>query len=137
MYYFGGIAVQWKDRKRYLGLPLSFTRYRLDNNKLFVSKGLFTTVEDELALYRVLDVRLKRTFGDKIVGVGTVIIYTADETSKILELTRIKRPAKVRDLISETAEYERARLGIKGKELYGVAENQHYDDDNEIQDDRN
>lgn len=113
--------MQWKDRKRFLGLPLSFTRYRLENNRLFVSKGLFTTIEDELAMYRVLDVRLKRTFGDKIVGVGTVIIYTADETSKILELTRIKRPDKVRNLISETAENERARLGIKGKELYGVA----------------
>lgn len=127
--------MQWKDRKRYLGLPLSFTRYRLDNNRLYLSRGLFTTVEDELAIYRVLDVRLKRTFGDKIVGVGTVILYTVDETNKILELVRIKRPAKVRDLISQMVENERARLGIKGKELYGVAETPHDDDqDNSIQD---
>jgi uncharacterized membrane protein YdbT with pleckstrin-like domain len=115
--------MEWKDRKRILGMPLSFTRYRLDSNRLFVSRGLFTTVEDELVIYRVLDVRLQRTFGDKIFGVGTVILYTADETHKELKLERIKKSKTVRDMISEIAENERARLGIKGRELYGVAEN--------------
>jgi uncharacterized membrane protein YdbT with pleckstrin-like domain len=129
------MAVVWKDRKRFLGMPLSFTRYRLENNRLYMSKGFFSTVEDELAMYRVLDVRLKRTFGDKIVGVGTVVIYTADETNKVLELTRIKNSSKVRDMISETAENERARLGIKGKELYGVAENKSDDDEDHDDDD--
>jgi Bacterial membrane flanked domain. len=78
--------MEWKDRKRFLGMPLSFTRYRLENNRLFVNKGLFTSVEDELVMYRVLDVRLKRTFLDKIFGVGTVTLYTADETNKELIL---------------------------------------------------
>jgi uncharacterized membrane protein YdbT with pleckstrin-like domain len=119
----------WKDRKRILGMPLSFTKYRLDKNRLFVSKGLFSTVEDELAMYRVLDVRLLRTFGDKIFGVGTVILYTADETHKELKLEKIRRSKEVRDMVSEIAESERAKLGIKGRELYGVADN--YSDDNE------
>lgn len=119
--------MEWKDRKRFLGMPLSFTKYRLDNNRLYVSRGLFTTIEDELVMYRVLDVRLTRTFGDKVFGVGTVILYTADETNKELKLEKIKNPKEIRDLISEIAESERAKLGIKGKELYGVAENQPYE----------
>jgi hypothetical protein len=119
----GGANMEWKDRKRILGMPLSFTKYRLDSNRLFISKGLFTTVEDELVIYRVLDVRLQRTFGDKIFGVGTVILYTADETHKELKLEKIRNSKKVRDMISEIAEGERAKLGIKGRELYGVAEN--------------
>lgn len=122
--------MQWKDRKRFLGMPLSFTKYRLDDNKLFTSKGLFTTTEDQLVMYRVLDVRLKRTFWDKIFGVGTVTLFTADETNKELVLEKIKKPKQVRDLISDTAESERARLGIKGRELYGVADNLN-DDDND------
>lgn len=32
-------------------------------------------------------------------------------------------------MVSETAENDRARLGIKGGELYGVAENKSDDDD--------
>jgi uncharacterized membrane protein YdbT with pleckstrin-like domain len=115
--------MEWKDRKRFLGMPLSFTKYRLENNRLFVSRGLFTTVEDELVMYRILDVKLRRTFWDKIFGVGTVTLFTADETNKELKLERIKTSKKVRDMMSEIAESERAKIGIKGKELYGVAEN--------------
>jgi len=116
--------MEWKDRKRFLGMPLSFTKYRLENNRLFVSKGFFTTVEDELVMYRILDVKLIRTFWDKIFGVGTVTLFTADETNKELKLERIKTSKKVRDMMSEIAESERAKIGIKGKELYGVAENE-------------
>ena len=122
--------MEWKDRKRFLGLPLSFTKYRLEDNRLFVSRGLFTTVEDELVMYRILDVRLKRTLWDKIFGVGTVILYTADETNRELKLEKIKTSKKVRDFISEIAETERDKIGIKGRELYGVAENE-FDGDND------
>ena len=115
--------MEWKDRKRFLGLPITFTKYRLENNRLFVSRGLFSTVEDELVMYRVLDVRLERTFINKIFGVGTVTIYAADETNKELELQKIKKSKQVRDMISEIAEEERAKAGIKGREIYGVAEN--------------
>jgi uncharacterized membrane protein YdbT with pleckstrin-like domain len=120
----------WKDRKRIFGLPITFTKYKMDNNRLYVSKGLFTTVEDELVLYRVLDVRLKRTFADKIFGVGTITIYTADETDKVLTVEKVKNSKMVRDLLSEMAEQERAKMGIKGRELYGVADNPSEEDDN-------
>lgn len=116
--------MDWKDRKRFLGLPLSFTKYSLDNNRLFVSKGLLTTVEDELVMYRVLDVRLQRTFWDKLFGVGTVTLYTGDETDKELLIQKVKHPKDVRDMISKLAEEERAKLNIKGRELYGAAHTQ-------------
>ena len=66
--------MDWKDRKRILGMPISFTRYRLENNRLFINKGFFSTVEDELVIYRILDVRLHRSFWDKLLGVGTVTL---------------------------------------------------------------
>ncbi len=118
-------AFQWKDRKRYLGLPLSFTRYAVRDQRLFYSKGFFNTTEDELLLYRILDVKLDRTFGDKIVGVGTVTLFTADKTNPELKLIRVKNPRRVRDLISKMVEEERIRLNIRGKELYGVSDNEH------------
>ena len=31
----------WKDRKRFLGMPLSFTRYALSEDRLFLSVGFF------------------------------------------------------------------------------------------------
>lgn len=117
------VEYKWKDRKRFLGLPLSFTKYSVRDQRLFYSKGFFNTTEDELLLYRILDVKLNRTLGDKIVGVGTITLYTADKTNPELQLIRIKKPKMVRDLISKMVEEERIRLNIRGKELYGVSDN--------------
>ena len=37
----------WKDRKRYLGMPLSFTRYALSEDRLFLSVGFFSIRENQ------------------------------------------------------------------------------------------
>ena len=74
------MAVLWKDRKRICGLPITFTKYRLEGERLYVTKGLLRTVEDETLLYRVLDISLERTLADKIFGVGTIVLHCADQT---------------------------------------------------------
>ena len=45
--------VLWTDRKRVLGLPLSFTRYSLTANKLVLNTGFMSLHEEEVRLYRV------------------------------------------------------------------------------------
>ena len=53
------ITYIWQDRKRtFLGLPLSFTKYMLTEDRLFVEKGFLNSVLDEENLYRVRDVRV-------------------------------------------------------------------------------
>ena len=44
----------WSDCKRvvFFGLPLSFTKYRLTTNRLFVNTGFLTQREDEVRLYQ-------------------------------------------------------------------------------------
>lgn len=108
----------WKDRKRIIGIPLTFTKYKIENNKLFISKGFFNTVEDETLLYRILDIKLKRTLADKIFGVGTLILYVADESDEFLKIEKIRYPKKTRNLVSGLAEKERRKNNIIGKEFY-------------------
>ena len=63
----------WSDRKRtFLGLPWSFTKYNLTEERLFIETGFFNKKEDEVRLYRITDVSLTRSFGQRIVGVGTI-----------------------------------------------------------------
>lgn len=51
----------WKDRKRtFLGLPWSFTRYELTEEKLIIETGLFGRKEEEIRLYRIMDITLHR-----------------------------------------------------------------------------
>ena len=44
------IEYLWQDRKRYFGLPLSFTRYAMSEDRLFLSTGLFSIRDDVVIL---------------------------------------------------------------------------------------
>ncbi|HIS49779.1 MAG TPA: PH domain-containing protein, partial [Candidatus Gallacutalibacter pullistercoris] len=41
-------AMIWKDRKRFLGMPITFTRYSMSEDRLFLKKGLFNLVQEEI-----------------------------------------------------------------------------------------
>lgn len=61
----------WKDRKRHLGLPISFTKYSLSGGeapRIFRETGLFNLKEEEVLLYRVRDITLTRSFFQRIFG---------------------------------------------------------------------
>jgi len=123
----------WKDRKRILGMPITFTVYTMRNARLYLREGFFNTDENEMLLYRILDFKLKVTLWNKIFGVGTLTLFTADETHKELHLKNIKHPEKIRDLISNEVEKEREKIKIRGREIYGVSDA----DGNDISDDAN
>jgi len=113
--------ILWKDRKRYLGLPISFTVYSLDNNRLYLKRGFLNSVIDELLLYRVLDVKMSRSLGQKIFGVGTILLSTADQSNPSLIIKNIRHPDRTRKLLSNIVERERNEKRIMGKEMYGAS----------------
>ena len=86
------IEYQWKDRRRRLGLPLSFTRYMLSEDRLFLERGLLNLKADEVLLYRVQDLELTMTLGQRIFGVGTVCVHSSDKSSPHLDLKNVKNP---------------------------------------------
>ena len=113
--------VLWQDRRRYLGLPMSFTIYSFSKNKFYYKKGLFTTHSEEILLYRILDLQYKQTLWQRIFGVGTVILTTADKTTPVLELKSIKTPDRVRKALSNLVEQRRDEKRVTGKEMFGAA----------------
>lgn len=113
--------ILWKDRKRYFGLPISFTVYSFDCNRLYVKRGLLHTTVDELLLYRVLDIRLTRRLSQKIFGVGSIILDTADKSNSQMTLKNIKDSERVRKAISAIVEKERDEKRVLGKEMFGAS----------------
>ena len=113
--------VLWQDRRRYLGLPLSFTIYSFSNNKFYLKKGVFTTHSEEILLYRILDLQLKQTLWQKIFGVGTITLTTADKSTPILEIKSVKTPDRVRKALSNLVEQRRDEKRVTGKEMFGAA----------------
>lgn len=113
--------ILWRDRKRILGMPISFTRYEVSSSRLILRVGFFKTVTQEILLYRILDIKLERTLGQKLLGVGTVILYSADQTNPTLELKNIKKSDAVRTFLSRQIEQQRDAKRITGREMYGAA----------------
>ena len=111
--------VLWKDRKRWLGLPFSFTRYIVYEDRLVLRTGFFSTTTDEILLYRIMDVRLVRKLGQKLLGVGTVTLISTDKSHPALELKNIRRCDKVRRFLSRQIDLQRTARGITGRECIG------------------
>ena len=68
-----------------------------------------------------MDIKLSRTLGQKLFGVGTIHLYTADRTDKHLDLVNISHPMEVRRQLSNLVEKIRQEKRMAGRELYGAA----------------
>ena len=111
------VDIKWKQRKRiWCGLPWTFTVYSLSEDRLFIDSGVFTKRQDEVRLYRVLDVSLKRSLGQRIFGMGTIHICSSDKTMKDFDLINIKNSKDVKEMISEYVETQREKKRVVSRE---------------------
>ena len=89
----------WHDRKRILGMPISFTRYALSEDRLFLRRGFLNVRHDEIVLYRVRDLRVSVSLWQRIFGVGSVTVVSTDKSIPELTLKNIRQPNEVKELI--------------------------------------
>ena len=113
------IEYLWKDRRRRFGLPLSFTRYSLSEDRLFCETGFLNLKADEVLLYRVRDLELTMTLGQRIFGVGTVCVHSSDKSIPHLDLKNIKNPREVKELIHRNVEAAKDKRRMRTTELVG------------------
>lgn len=108
----------WRDRKRTIfGLPWSFTKYSMTEEKLFVKTGVFSTKEEEVRLYRILDVTLKRSLGERIFGLGTIHCCAADKSTPEFDILRIKNSEEVKSRLSDLIEKQRELKRVSSREF--------------------
>ena len=120
----------WKDRKRYLGMPLSFTRYALSEDRLFLSVGFFSVKDDEVLLYRVKDISSTRSLWQRLFGVGTITVVSADKSQPTLVLKNIKNPLEVKELLHHQVE----EMKIRRRMRFGEMMSNDLGDDDELDD---
>ena len=113
------IVYLWKDRKRYFGLPISFTKYSLSEDRLFISQGLLNIKDDEVLLYRVRDIDTSRSLWQRLFGVGTVTVMSSDKTMPNLVLKNIKDPVGTKELIHHQVEEMKIRRRVRLGEIMG------------------
>ena len=107
----------WTDRKRHFGLPISFTKYSLSEDRLFRETGLLNLNEEEVLLYRVRDVSLSRSLWQRFFGVGTITVHSSDKTSPTLEVINVKDSKSVKELIFTNVEKAKEERRMRATEL--------------------
>ena len=124
----------WYDRKRTLfGLPLSFTKYELTDDRLFIEEGFFNTIYNEVRLYRITDVQLTRSLLQKMFGVGTIIVHSSDASLKNFEIKSIKKSNNIIEILSKQVEIQRKEHRVFAREIVdNDIDDEDLDDDNNI-----
>ena len=109
--------ILWSDRKRYFGLPISFTKYEISDDRLFRTTGLLNLNYEEILLYRVRDLELSRSFGQRIFGVGSIKVCSSDKTHPEMYIINVKEPAAVKELLHEQVEAMKIRRRVRFGEI--------------------
>ena len=110
------LKIIWKDRKRPIfGLPLSFTTYKLTEEKILINTGIFSIKEEEIQLYRIMDVTLKCSLWQRIFNVGTIHCCSGDKSMGEFDIKHIKNPKLIKEMLSEMVEEKRLerRVGMR------------------------
>lgn len=134
---FKGEQYIWRDRRRRMGLPLSFTRYALSEDRLFLSVGFFNLKDEDVLLYRVRDLSLKRSLWQRICGVGSITVVSSDKTTPTLVLKNVKDAVKVKELIHGQVETAKIKRRVRVGEIMasGYDENDDEFSDDDLDDD--
>ena len=117
----------WTDRKRILGMPLTFTRYAMSEDRLFVSIGFLNIKDEEVLLYRVRDITTSRNLWQRIFGVGTVTVVSSDKTQPTVLLKNIKGPMAVKELLHQQVEDMKLKRRVRVGEIMSGGYGEHHE----------
>ena len=108
----------WKERKRiWCGLPWTFTVYSFDEERIFVDTGFFNKRQDEIRMYRVLDITVTRKFGQRLFGMGSIQLKTSDKTMGDFENKNIQKVMDVKMQLSDLIEANREKKRVVSREF--------------------
>ena len=132
---FRGDKYIWKDRKRFWGMPLSFTRYAMSEDRLFLSVGCLSIRDEEILLYRIRDISSRRGLWQRLCGVGTVTVVSSDKTMPTLVLKNIKNPLDFKELLHSQVEEMKIRRRVHlGEVMTSNVSDEDFNADNDLDD---
>lgn len=101
--------VRWVGTRRHV--------YEVTTERVKITTGVFSRRTSELELYRVRDYSVVEPFWLRLVGVGHVVLVTADRTTPEVELCAVSRAATLKDQIRLHTERMRQARGVRDLEL--------------------
>lgn len=93
-------------------LKLKMTRYEVTPERIEWGRGIFDRRVDNLDMFRVIDLKMRRTVFDCIFGIGTVGLITTDKTDPEFVFEKIRSPRELYDIIKNASLDADRRSGV-------------------------
>ncbi len=82
---------------------LKMTYYEVTPERVEWSRGILDRRVDNLDMFRVIDLKMRRSVFDCIFGIGTVGLITTDKTDPEFEFEKVHRPRELYDIIKKAS----------------------------------
>jgi uncharacterized membrane protein YdbT with pleckstrin-like domain len=86
--------------------------YEVTAERIEWGRGILDRRVDNLDMFRVIDLRMRRSLLDCIFGIGTVTLITTDKTDPKFTFQRIKKPRRLYDIIKKASLEADNRSGV-------------------------
>jgi membrane protein YdbS with pleckstrin-like domain len=96
-------------------LSVRASRIVITSQRLRLESGVLAKRFEEIELYRVKDSSLAQSFGQRLVGIGDVVLETNDATTPHVRLANLRNAFQVRELLR--AQVERVRRVQRVREI--------------------
>ncbi len=87
----------------YKALQLKMTYYEVSTERIEFGRGIFDRRVDNLDMFRVVDLKLRRSVLDCIVGVGTVFLTTTDKSHPEFTFEKVSSSRELYDAIKKAS----------------------------------
>jgi membrane protein YdbS with pleckstrin-like domain len=88
------------------------TRYEVSPDRIEWSRGILDRRVDNIDMFRVIDLKMRRSVIDCIFGIGTVGLITTDKTDPEFEFEKVHRPRELYDIIKRASLEADRRTGV-------------------------
>jgi uncharacterized membrane protein YdbT with pleckstrin-like domain len=84
-------------------LRLKMTRYEVTADRIEYSRGLVERAVDNLDMFRVIDLKLRRSLLDCVLGIGRVELITTDKTDPEFAFEKMRHSRRLYDTIKKAS----------------------------------
>jgi len=84
-------------------VKLKMTYYEVSPDRIEWGRGILDRQVDNIDMFRVIDLKMRRNLLDCIVGIGSVGLITTDKSDPEFEFEKVRRPRELYDIIKKAS----------------------------------
>lgn len=98
-------------------LTVRAQKFELTSERLKAHRGVLSRQTEEIELYRVVDTRFDQPFFLRLFGLGNVVLFTTDSTTRVAIINAVQNAEALREQVRQLVEKRREQKGVRVAEV--------------------